>query len=379
MGDGQAGVLRCTVIAHDSVLLGGGIVVSPSEKPTAGNADIPALPPGLAMYHLAVGHYISRALFVAAKLEIADLLKDGPRNYGDLAEATKTHAPSLNRMLRLLASVGVFEEREGGIFALKPLGETLCTSVSASMRDVVLLFAGSFYESWRELEYCVQTGEPGFRRVAPDADFFMLLAQDPEAAATFDKAMAAFAPQTAAAVVAAYDFSAFQTVVDVGGGNGTLLIDILKANPRLGGIIFDLPHVTERAREQLQIAATADRCTVASGSFFAEVPKGADAYLLKHVIHDWNDERATVILKNCRTAMPARGKLLIVEGVYPPRIEESLPCRSAAANDVNMLVNTGGRQRSEAEFRELLTVSGFRLSRVIPTKASVCVIEGECA
>ena len=353
--------------------------MSPQEQRTAGKPEMATLPPGLALYHLAIGHYISRALYVAAKLNIADLLSAGPRDYDDLAVVTKAHAPSLNRLLRLLASVGVLEEMEGGKFALKPLGETLRTDIPASMRDVVMLFAGSFFESWQELEYCVQTGEPWFRRTSPDDDFFSLLAQDPEAAARFDKAMAAFAPQTAAGVASAYDFSAFQTVVDVGGGNGTLMIGILKANPRLRGIVFDLPHVAERAREHLQLAAVADRCEVISGSFFGEIPKGSDAYLLKHVVHDWNDERATAILKNCRSAMAAHAKLLIVEGVYPSRIEESLACRSAAANDMNMLVNTGGRQRSEAEFRDLLAASGFRLSRLVPTTTRVYVIEGELA
>jgi hypothetical protein len=166
---------------------------------------------------------------------------------------------------------------------------------------------------------------------------------------------------------------------DVGGGNGALLIGILMANTGLRGVVFDLPHVAERAREQLKEAGIADRYEVVAGSFFDEVPRGADAYLLKHVIHDWDDERATAILKNCRKAIPPAAKLLIVEGVYPARIEESLEGKSAAANDVNMLVNTGERQRSEAEFRDLFAASGLRLSRIIPTTARVCVIEGEHA
>jgi hypothetical protein len=351
--------------------------VSAPEKDSSGKTEMPALPPALALYHMAIGHYVSRALYVAAKLGLADLLKDGPREYHILAKHSETHAPSLNRMMRLLASAGVFEELEGGRFGLKPLGEMLRSDIQGSIRPLVMLFAGYVYESWKELEYSVQTGEPGFRRTAPDADLFTQLAQDPEAAANFDKAMATFAPQTAAAVVAAYDFSVFTTVADIGGGNGALLIGILKANPGLRGVIFDLPSVAERAREQLQMAGMADRCDVIAGSFFDEVPKGADAYLLKHVIHDWNDERATVILKNCRAAMAAAGKLVVVEGVYPERIVESLECRSATANDVNMLVNTGGRQRTEAEFRDLFTVSGYQLSRVIPTTGRVCVIEGE--
>jgi hypothetical protein len=197
--------------------------------------------------------------------------------------------------------------------------------------------------------------------------------------AIFDKAMATFAPMTAAAVAAAYDFSGFGTIADVGGGNGALLIGILRANPDLRGILFDQPHVVARAHAHLAEAGIAARCQVVGGSFFDDVPRGADAYLLKHVIHDWNDDRAAAILTTCRAAMPAHGKLLIVEGVYPGRIDRSLESRGAAANDVNMLVCTGGRQRSETEFQALLGASGFRLTRIIPTPARVCVIEGEQA
>jgi hypothetical protein len=201
------------------------------------------------------------------------------------------------------------------------------------------------------------------------------MASDPEAAAIFDRAMATFAPQTAAAVAAAYDFSPFRTVVDVGGGNGALLAGILKANPTLRGIVFDQPHVAPRAQEQIDASGVADRCSFAGGSFFEAVPPGGDLYLLKHVIHDWGDEQASAILRTCRAAMSDRAKLAIVEGVYPARIDGSLESRGAAANDVNMLVSTGGRQRSEEEFRSLYAASGLRLTRVVPTLAPVCVVE----
>jgi SAM-dependent methyltransferase len=329
---------------------------------------------------MGVGHYHSRALGLVAKLGLADLLKDGPRDARELAKSLDLNAPALNRVLRLLASVGVFAEQASGAFALTEIGELLRSDVPGSMRASVMLFAGTrIQDSWKELEYCVRTGEPAFRKDSPDADPFAQMAQDPEAAANFDKAMATFAPQTAAAVAAAYDFSAFQTLADVGGGNGSLLIGILKANPGLRGIVFDQPHVAERARENLRAEGFADRCRVVAGSFFDSVPTGADAYLLKHVIHDWNDERAAAILENVRAVMPSNGRLLIVEGVYPPRIDQSLESRGAAANDVNMLVCTGGRQRSEQEFRELYAASGFKLTRVVPTPARVCVIEGKLA
>ncbi len=338
----------------------------------------PAIPPGLALYQISIGHYVSRALDLAAKLGVADLLADGARDAADLAGAIGAHAPSLRRVLRLLASVGIFAEDADGRIALEPLGELLREGVPGSMRASVMLFAGPrIQDSWRDLEYCVRTGEPAFRRTDPDADPFTAMAKDPEAAAIFDKAMATFAPMTAAAVAGAYDFSSFGTIADVGGGNGALLIGILRFNPALRGILFDQPHVVERAHGQIADAGLTERISVVGGSFFGDVPAGADAYLLKHVIHDWNDEDATAILERCRAAMPAHGRLLIVEGVYPAHVDRSLASRGAAANDVNMLVCTGGRQRSKAEFEALFAASGLRLTRIVPTMAPVCVIEGE--
>jgi hypothetical protein len=336
------------------------------------------MPPGFVLYQMAIGHYVSRALYVAAKLSIADHLKDGPRSFGDLAKATDTNAPALNRLLRLLASVGVFEELADGKFCLTPVGEMLRADVPGSSRASVMLFSGiGIQDSWKDLEYCIRTGEPAFRRTDPDGDPFKTMEKDPEAAAIFDKAMATFAPQTAAAIAASYDFSQFKTLMDVGGGNGSLLICILKGNPSLRGIVFDLPHVASKARESIKLAGLADRCEAKSGSFFDSVPSGADAILLKHVIHDWNDVRATEILKKCHAALAPKSKLMIVEGVYPARVDTSLESRGAAANDVNMLVCTGGRQRTEAEFSDLFTGAGFRLNRIVQTPARVSVIEGE--
>ncbi len=336
-----------------------------------------AQPPSLALYQMAVGHYFSRALALVTKLNVADLLKDGPRPFGKLAKATGTDARALNRVMRLMTSAGVFEEREGGNFALTALGEYLRTGVPGSMRASVMLFAGEgIQESWKELEYCVRTGEPAFRRISPTADAFTAMAQNPEMAAAFDEAMSTFAPLTAAAVAASYDFSAFGALVDVGGGNGAILIGILKASPNLRGIVFDRPQAAESAKKRIAAAGLESRCEAVGGDFFKSVPSGVDAYLLKHVIHDWNDERAVAILKNCHRAMNPNSKLLIVEGVYPPRIDQSDLARGAAANDVNMLVCTGGRQRSEAEFRSLYDAAGFKLTRIVPTPARVCVIEG---
>jgi hypothetical protein len=337
----------------------------------------PAPPPALVIYQIAIGHYFSRALGLVAKLRLADLLGDGPRHAEDLARHSETHAPSLRRVLRLLATVGVFEEREDGAFALTPVGEALRADVPGSMRASAVLFGMNTYESWRDLEYSLRTGQPVFRKDNPDGSPFDSM--DAAAAAEFDAAMAAFTAQTAVAVAHAYDFSRFGTLCDVGGGNGALLIGILRATPAPRGIVFDQPAAAERAKAEIAKAGLAGRCEAVGGSFFEKVPAAADAYLMKHVIHDWDDERATAILKVCRAAMPRHAKVLIVEGVYPPRVDGSFDSRGAAANDVNMLVCTGGRQRSEEEFRALYAGAGFRLARIVPTPARVSVIEGEPA
>jgi hypothetical protein len=335
-----------------------------------------SLPPQLVLYQMSTGHYVSRGLHLAAKLGLADLLKDGPRHYGELAQATAMHAPALNRVMRLLASVGVFEEQENGNFALTPLGECLRVGVPGSMRAAVMLFGGPrVQDAWKDLEYCVQTGEPAYRRRGV-TDPFDDPARDPEETAVFDAAMADFTRLAAIAVAAAYDFAPLRTVVDVGGGNGALLIGILSAYPALHGTVIDRPEAVARARQQIASAGLVDRCDAVGGDFFKTVPSGGDAYMLKHVIHDWDDDRALAILKTCHRGMGANGRLLIIEGVYPPRIGPSLESRGAAANDVNMLVCTGGRQRSEAEFRALFDAAHFRLTKIVPTPAGVSVIEG---
>jgi orsellinic acid C2-O-methyltransferase len=345
------------------------------------NVMQPASHPQIELYQMAIGHYLSHAICLAAKLNIADLLKDGPRHFGDLAQATGTDAAALNRALRLLASAGVFEEMENGKFTLTSLGDCLREGVPGSVRALVMLFAGNLLQNgWKGLEYSVRTGEPSFRNRGFD-DFFTELAQYPEEAANFDAAMADLTRLIAVGVIAAYDFSSLQTLVDVGGGNGTLLIEILKANPHLHGTVFDQSDVAERAKKQIAESGLVERCKTIGGDFFKEVPSGADAYILKHIIHDWSDDLALTILQNCRIAMgSATGKLLIVEGIYPSHIDQSADSRGAAANDVNMLVNTGGRQRSKAEFQSLFERAGFELTRIVPTPPgtafAVSVLEG---
>ncbi len=333
------------------------------------------LPPPIALFRMITGYYVSRAVHVAARLGIADLLGQGSVHVEMIAGKTGTHAPSLDRVLRLLASVGVLSAEEDGHFSLTPVGACLRTDVPGSMHAVALVFGGTTQQAWSELGHSVRTGKPAFRKVF-GADAFAYLERHPDDAATFDLAMAGFTRMIAGAVAATYDFSPFGTVMDVGGGNGMLLEGVLKANAHLRGVLFDRPHVAGRARARLAEAGLAERCAVTGGDFFAAVPAGADACMLKHVIHDWDDERATAILRNCHRALGPNGTLLLVEGVYPPRIDRSDDAMAAASNDVNMLVCTGGRQRSEREFRDLYAAAGFRLTRIVPTPARVCVIEG---
>ena len=335
--------------------------------------------PGHVLYQMAMGHFVPRALALVTQLGIADLLKDGPRGVLDLAVVTQTHAPSLARVLRLLASTSVFAEMPDGKFALTPLGELLRTYAPGSVRALVLIFCGvGVQAAWGDLEACVRTGEPAFRRIAPDAESpYSLMAGNPELTALFDEAMATVASWSASAIATAIDFSVFGQIVDIGGGNGALMVGLLEAYHQCRGVVFDQPHAVERAQQRIAAAGLAERCDVIAGNFFEEVPSGGDAYLLRHVLVDWDDERAITILRNCRTAMPHHGQIMILEGTYPERIDPSASCRNAAGHDVNMLVCTGGRLRSEKEFQVLLAASGFQLSRVVSTTTDVSVIQGE--
>jgi hypothetical protein len=329
----------------------------------------------MVVYQLATAHYHSQAVWVAATLGIADLLADGPRSHQALAEVTGTNAPSLRRVLRLLAAIGVLAEEEDGRFALTPVGSFLRSGPESARAAARLFVSPLVWGAWGDLLNTVRTGEPALPRVF-GMDSFEYFAQHPDQGAVFDEAMAGFTATTSVAVAAAYDFSSLRTILDVGGGAGALLTGILRANSGLRGTVFDLPRLADAARRQIAEAGLADRYDFVAGDFFESVPAGFDAYVLKHVIHDWDDERARRILANVRRAMGEGARLLLVEGVYPSRIACSLESRAAAANDVNMMVCTGGRQRSEAEFRALYGASGFALTRIVPTMAGACVIEG---
>jgi hypothetical protein len=320
---------------------------------------------------MATGYWVSRAVYAVAALGIPDQLADGARSVEQLAEATGTHAPSLRRVLRLLASVGLFRTDEHGQFAVTPLGATLQSDTPGAARSTVLALGGGWiWPAFDEILYCLRTGQTGMEK-AHGQGIFDYLSQHPEDASHFNAAMIGMHGQEPAAVAQAYDFAGIGTLVDVGGGSGNLLKTILTAHPHVQGVLFDLPHVTAEAERQMAAAGLADRCQMASGSFFDSVPSGGDAYLLSHVIHDWDEEECVKILTNCRRAMGANGRLLIVEMVIRPGDEPDL----GKLLDLVMLVIPGGQERSEEEYRALLDKAGLRLSRVVPTASPVSVIE----
>jgi precorrin-6B methylase 2 len=326
--------------------------------------------PAEAFRRLYLGFRVTQAVYAAAELGIADLLAGGPRSADELAAAAGAHAPSLYRVLRLLASEGVFAETDDGRFALTPMAEPGTSRRSGSARAHVLFTAGpALWRSWGELLHSVRTGEPAFDR-AHGVDLFRYLRDHAEEGLVFDQAMAALTAPATRAVAAAYDFSRVGTVVDVGGGNGALAIGLLEAHPHLRAVVFDQPAAAAGARAAIAAAGLADRCAVVGGDFFAAVPDGGDAYVVKYVLHDWDDERCAAILRACRRAMAPGARLLVVELLVPPGNGASF----AKSMDAAMLV-VGGRERTEAEYRGLLAAAGFELTGTIPAQGELHVIE----
>lgn len=349
-------------------------------------ADLAPMPegpatPAAALIRLATAYQASRALHVAAELGLADLVAEGPLSSQDLAARTGTDAPSLHRLLRALAAFGVFGEGEDGRFGLAPAGETLRRGVRGSVRDLILMFGhADFWGTWGELGHCVRTGGTAAELLFGPGDSFARYAATPGLAQAFDAGMTVVSATVAGAVTAAYDFSGHSRVVDVGGGQGRLIAAILQANPRLRGVLFDLPGVVAGAARVLAEAGVADRCEVVGGDMFAAVPGGGDVYVLSRVLHDWDDERAIAILANCRRAMSgAAARLLLIERVPPDGVDTAPATQAMLLSDLNMLVRTGGRERTKAEYGTLLGVAGLRLSQVMQTDTQVSLVVAEAA
>ena len=322
-------------------------------------------PPTVAMRRLANGYQVTQAIHVAASLGIADLLRDGPQDSETLAAATASHAPSLHRVLRALASVGVLHEDDHGGFALTAIGACLRFDAPEPVGGwAAFVGSPSHWQAWGNLLHGVRTGENAFRAVH-GTDVWDYRAQHPQESAIFDGAMTAIMLRANRHLLEAYDFGRFATVVDVGGGRGAFLNAILAAHPGLRGVLFDQPHVVAGA-------VVGDRCEVVAGSFFDAVPAGADAYVLKAVIHDWEDDDAVHILRRCRTAIPDQGALLVVERDLGAANENS----EVKLADLNLMVGPGGRERTRGEFATLFAAGGFALERTTPTAIGLSVFEG---
>lgn len=316
------------------------------------------------------GYWTSQAIYAAAKLGIADLLVDNPQTAAQLASATDTNAGALYRVLRALASIGIFEENEQQEFALTPMAEYLRSDVPGSKRALAMMSGDEQFQCWSEIMYSVKTGKTSFDKVFGQP-IFEYLSQHEDKGQIFDQAMMGIHGRETGEIMQAYDFSGIQTLVDVGGGNGSNIAHILQQYPEMQGILFDLPHVVERAQPHIEAAGLSDRCEIVGGNFFEAVPGNADAWFMRHIIHDWDDEKSLTILKNCHTAMPADAKLLVVESVIPAGNEPF----AGKFLDLVMLMIPGGKERTAEEYRSLFAEAGFELTRVIPTESELSIIE----
>jgi hypothetical protein len=334
-------------------------------------APSPQSPPAhVGMLQLLAGANITGAIACLAQLGVPDLLESGPKSADDLAAAIKADPQALYRLMRATASVGVLSEGPDHKFSQTPLSAVLRSNANPSLRGFAQMHAREWHGmGWAHLEYCVRTGKQALDKVY-GSPTFEYLRQRPEESQIFNQAMTDLSSSDAPAVAEAYRFDNIHSIVDVGGGHGSLLAAILTRNPHMKGTLFEEPHVTEGAKNGL-LKPLLDRCTLASGDMFSSVPAGADAYIMKHIIHDWPDEACAKILRACHKAVNPGGVLLVVDNVIQPG-NEFAPGKFL---DLQMLIFPGGRERTEKEFRELLASSGWRLTRVIPTAAGDSIVE----
>lgn len=319
-----------------------------------------------------MGAALSRAVSSIAELGVADLIQTGqPQPVEYLAGATKTHEPSLYRILRFMSGHGLFHETGNRCFDHTPLSAVLRSDAPGSYRAGAQLFHHLF-AAWDGLHHSLQTGEPGFNRVF-GAAIFDYIPKHPELGPVFDAGMTSMTFYETPAMLDAYDFTGISVLADIGGGNGSLIAAVLARYPNMKGILFDLGHVVGRTKDHLKSVGLAGRCNIIEGSFFESIPAGADAYLFRHIIHDWTDEQCVQILGHCRKVIPATGKLLIVDCVVPAGNAPSL----SKDMDITMLAYPGGQERTEAHFRSLLKAAGFELKSITPTTSIISVVEGK--
>jgi hypothetical protein len=322
------------------------------------------------LFQLASGYWVSQALYVAAKLGIADCVKDSPKSASELALATGADENSLYRLMRALCTVGAFRLVGMDKFTVTALGIPLQSNVPGSLRAMVMTLGEAHYAAWAHLLESVKTGNAGFP-LAFGKEMFDYLGQDAEAGKVFNHAMSEYSALSACAVLLSYDFSETRSLVDVGGGCGRLLTKVLRMYPSMQGTLFDMPSVVAAAQETLEFDPCYGRCALVPGSFLDFVPPGADTYLLSSVIHDWDDEHSKKILMNCRRSMRRHSKIILLEFVVPTGKKSSF----SKVLDLNMLVMNGGRERTAEEFRKLFDDAGLKMTKIIPTLSPLSVIE----
>ena len=326
---------------------------------------------------LATAYMASMSIYIVAKLGIADLLQDGDRPVSELAAATGTQEDRLYRVLRALASLGVFTETAPRRFALTPAAETLRSDVPGSMRAMAIWMGDPLhFRVYAEMMHSITTGGTAFEHVT-GKPIFEYFPGDPNESEIFNAAMTCFSGMTIPAVLEAYDFFGIGTLMDVAGGHGALLRAILNKYPAMRGVVLEMDHVVQGAKLLPENRALAHRCDFLCADFFAAVPAHADAIIMKHIIHDWDDDKACLILRNCQKALAGKrsAKVLLVE----PVISAGNTPELGKFMDLEMMVLPGGRERTEDEFRRLFAAAGLRLTRVVPTQSPVCVVEGVIA
>ena len=351
-----------------------------NPMPQTINEDVPrtSLTPSEEMANLFLTRRAAQGIYVIAQLGVPDLLKGRPKKVDALAKESGTDERSLYRLIRALASFGIFSQSDEGLISLTELGETLRSDSEDSVRPYVLMIMSDEFEgAYRDLIHTIKTGERAFDHVYGMTDW-EYRAKHKESGTIFNLNMARYARRLAIMLLESYSFADYNTIVDIGGGDGSLLIGILNANPNLQGIVYDLPQTGEEAKTRISQAGLASRCKFLEGDALKSVPSGGDAYILSRVIHDWNDEKSIQILKNCHGAMSPGGKILLLERVVPKtkKIERSEELKTIFFSDLTMMVMNGGRERSEDEFRTLFEVSGFRLTQVKPMPSGTNIIEG---
>lgn len=346
----------------------------------ADHFENPRNQPSEVMVSLIEASWLSRTIYVIASLGIPDLLRNGPKLNEELAAATRTDADTLGRIMRALTSEGIFHADDQERFSLTPLGATLRTDVPDSLHAWALLMLGEVNQNaWADVMHTVRTGQSAFlHRHA--MDLWQYHTTHPEYANLFAAAMSNFTMTYIEDVLLSYSFDHCNQIIDVGGGDGSLLIAILQRKPEIRGVVYDLPLVADRARQRIAEAGLVNRCAATGGDALVEVPVGGDAYILSRVLHDWDDDSACKILINCRKALPVDGRLLVIERAMPDKLQDLSSNRDTILSDIsmtdlNMMVMTTGRERTVAEYKELYRKAGLELTEVVPTQTAMNVME----